>query len=208
MRKALVALTLMAVSIGGLMIGENSAHTYLDTKFVDMVGSTFPNAYIDHTDVRGQPYLISRFDEAVSTGYAYLYPGEDGSDRIVLVQNLDLNTGRTQRIRTFVTVPYPSGLPEPKLDTTANRSQALFGTDLVTYGAELNGSTVTFNIAESDVDTSRFVPAPTSVPTTVADGSLAAGSQITRVVPKDDGLLVEVTSEGTQLTIDHLPSNG
>lgn len=201
MRRTLITLTLVAVVVGGLVVAERTSHTYLESEFVTMVDSTFPNTRIDRTDVRGRPYLVSRSKRMISTAYAYLYPAVDGSYEVVLVQDLDLTTGTAGRVRTFLTVPFPDGLPEPQIDTTPDRSQALFGDELVTYRAELDGNRVTFSTAEHGTD-DRFSPPAASVSTTLVDGSMPTDARITRVVPKVDGVLVEITSEGIPLTID------
>lgn len=196
----LIMLIVLLAVIAGVAAGESSAKADLEAQLLGMVAPIVPERLVEHTDVRGQPYLWSRHNEMISTAYLYLDRGTDRTEQLLLVQNLDLKTGVAERFRTFVRVPYPDGTPKPQLDRTPNRSQAIIDGQVVTYGAELVGDQVVIS-AEGGT-----APQPVTIAALTNGSNELTGDkrpEVTGVVPIDDFIVVELTSNNVQLGSGH-----
>lgn len=210
MRRKLLTLLVLLAAVAAVIIAEKRAHQELDHRFRESVTAHYPGVRLDRSDVRGQPYLLSRAKHTISTAYAYLSPEPDGARRVLLVQNLNLRDGKAQRVRAFITIPYPSTRSKPLLETTANRSQAVLDGELVTYRARVADGILSVETEEHGTDP-RFAPEPVSV--AALFGTADAGSsdhapaigapELTRVVAIENGILVEFTEQAVELDPGH-----
>lgn len=189
MYRKLLALIVLIAAVAAIVVTEKQARHELDGRFRELVAARYPDLHVDRSDVRGQPYLLSRAKRRISTAYAYLEPQPDGARRVLLVQNLDLRDGTAERVRELVTLPYPATTISPGLETTADRSQAVLDGELVTYRARVADGILTVETVEHGADP-RYAPAPVGVAALLgAEGT----PEPTRVVAVRDGVLVEFT---------------
>lgn len=217
MHRKLLALIVLVAAVTATVVAENQTHRDLDQRFRDFVAARYPGVRVDRSDVRGQPYLLSRVKHVIPTAYAYLDAEADGARRVLLVQNLDIRDGDAERVRALVTLPYPDTRSKPVLETTPDRAQAVLDGELVTYRARVVDGTLVVETEEHGADP-RYAPAPVAVTALLgAAGDIASreaaaveAPEPTRVVTVEDGVLVEFTQSavpfGSEIRTDGVAS--
>lgn len=141
MKKALIALavvrSLIAVVIGGLLIGERKAQSDLEgqvTDFLDECGVK-PKSI----DVHGRPYLLYAAKGEADLTYVDLAPAAGTNSDQLLVHRL--SHGKAERLTRFITFDYPSGGATPILREDGSYSEfATMNGKKVKFSAKADGS--------------------------------------------------------------------
>lgn len=182
------ALLVMALVIG-LFVAENVAHDDLESELRVAVRDLAPAEDIRETNVRGRPYLLSAYREAISTAYVEVAAPAGATRARLLVQELDLDTHDALAVRTFIEVAYPDS-EAPLAANASETSATLTGQGRsVTYGARVSDDAVVFS-AEGGAT-------PLAVPL-----ALAPGSEVVAVTAAKDALMVEIVARDVSLTSD------
>lgn len=142
--KAVIAgLAVPAVLIGGVAVLEASAHNELTQELTTRVEKSVPDSHVVGMNVRGRPYLVSRNQHRISTAYVDVEPGGEAARTQLLVQELNLDTDQTHRIRVFVTFDRPEGMePVRNADGSFSRKGSLNGKE-ISFSSTSDGTSVT-----------------------------------------------------------------
>jgi hypothetical protein len=102
----IAALAVPTVLLGGVAYAEQESASSLTRELTNWVESSLPEVEVGDINLRGRPYIVSERNHEVSTAYVNVsVPGSTGDVQLI-VQNLDLDTDRANRVRVFATVPY------------------------------------------------------------------------------------------------------
>lgn len=189
--RALVVLPLLipAVLAGGVVAAEAGSGAWLERDLRSAVATVLPDARVTDTNVRGRPWVMSRLDNRISTAYVDLAAGDGVVERRLLVQELDLDSGRAEHLRYFVTIPYAEGVAgTPVTDEVgAFTDRAKVNGTEVTYRARLSGGAIRVTTSSG--------PAPRSVAAPALDGMELAGEPSAT----ESGILVELVSRDARM---------
>jgi hypothetical protein len=168
----------------GAVAAEKSAHSSLDGDLRSAVARVLPGERVQETNVRGRPYLVSRLEDRVSTAYVSLVPDARAVERTLLVQELDLATGRARQLRYFVTLPYAAGARGVPVRDSAGA---------YTDRASVDGRRVRYSAA-LDGDTVRVSASSGSSPKAVKSLQVKGMHLVGKPAAKEGGVLVELVA--------------
>ncbi|WP_265445435.1 hypothetical protein [Flexivirga meconopsidis] len=183
-RYFVLPLAVPAILAGGLVGAEKVSADSLTGELRSRITDTLPDSRVEDINLRGRPYIVSRFNGEVSTAYLRLSPPEGVSTEQLLVQELDLETGKAERLTFFVTLPYPDGsAATPVLRTDG--SYTGFG--------RLDGQKVSY---PASLDDRRLTVRPTAgaAPEAVRVPAVS-GLRVAQSWAAEDGIHVELTAD-------------
>lgn len=134
------------VVLGGvgaaLAFGEARAHASLDDEVRSFVEERFPGQTVLSTNVRGRPYLLSRWNQEMQLAYVELAPPPGAVRHLLLVRNL--RDGRSGVLSSFLWLPYATHPTEPVLASDGSFTDtAVAAGRPVRFGAHVEAGRVT-----------------------------------------------------------------